>query len=256
MNYKTFKTKAIVIREKEIGEANKLFTLYTEDFGKINILAKGIRKSKAKLRGGFQLLNFVSLEFIKGKFFFIATDAILTDDFLGVKKEIKKFRFGVYICNVLDELIKGEEKDKRIWNLFFEVLCNLRLSSCPTCFKRIKIWKTDSLEFIVRCFEWNLFCFLGFEPELHCCVVCRKRIQQGKIYFSLMDGGVLCAECRNKKKEAKEISRDVIKILRLIIMQDEKVLRRLRISFECEKELKEISKGYIEHILEKEIFVV
>lgn len=256
MNYKTFKTKAIVIKEGEIGEADKLFTLYAESFGKITVLAKGIRKPKAKLRGGFQILNCISLEFIKGKNFFIATDAILTDDFLDVKKEIKKFRLGIYICNIIDSLIKGEEKDEKIWNLFFETLRDLRLAAPLPYFSKAKSWRTDSLEFIARYFEWNLLCFLGFKPELYHCVSCRKKIRQGRIYFSLNDGGLLCASCRGKYKETREISRDIIKILRLIIARDEKVLKKLKINSLHEKELKEISKGYIEHILEEEIFVV
>ena len=271
MNYKTFKTNAVVIREEETGEANKILFLYTENFGRIKVLAKGIRKIKAKLKGGFQVLNYISLEFIQGKNFFIATDAILRDGFLNIKKGIKEFRSSIYICSVLDKLIKGEERDERIWNLFFETLHNLqficpssgyshqaarRRVVCSSDFSWPKPWRADNLQFIIRYFEWNLFCLLGFEPELYHCASCQNKIQQGKFYFSLKEGGILCAECWDKDKEAKEVSRDVIKILRLIILQDKKILGKLKISSQHEKELKEISKAYLEYISEEEIFVV
>lgn len=244
MEYTTFKTDAIVIREQEIGEADKLFTLYTEKFGKIEVLGKGIRKIKAKLKGGLQILNYISLEFVKGKNFFIATDAVLKDDFFEMKKEIKTFRMGLYICALLSNLIKGEEKDEKIWKLSVETLNNLQ----PT---------VDILYLALRYFEWNILSYMGFRPELYHCIFCRGKVRNGKFHFSAKGGGLVCKECyeRNVKDNLKKISSDTIKILRLVLSLNKNILKRLRIEKFQEKELKEISKYFLEYTLEKEIFI-
>lgn len=276
MEYQTLKTKAVVLSEKDIGEADKLFTLYAENFGKIEVLGKSIRKIKAKLRGALQILNYTFLEFIQGKNFFIATDAILEENFKELKKDIKKYRLALYLCQLIDKLVKGQERDEKIWKLLLETLNDLQ----PTTYNRRlttddfkgKILNSHwvSLQLIVRYFEWNLLSLLGFEPELYHCVLCRERISQGKFYFSAKEGGVVCEKCSSgitklpienfhktqEKNEAKEISRDAIKILRVIILQDKDLLGRLKISQERERELKELSKYYLSYILEEEIFVV
>ena len=256
MEYKTFKTEAIIIKEKEFSEADKLFTVFTRRYGRIEILAKSIRKIKAKLQGGLQLLNYLSLEFVKGRSFNIATDAIIKNEFLSLKSSPLKFRAALYVSDLLDKLVKGEEKDDRIWHLLLETLSNLQLTTC-------------NLQLVLRYFEWNLLSYLGFKPELYFCVHCQEKIQKGKVFFSVKDGGVLCQGCK-KKYEAKsnksfkgeitpgieEISKDAIKILRLIITQNQIILKRLKMTPALLQELKKISKLFLQYIAEEELYVV
>lgn len=243
MEYQTLKTKAIVLSEKEFGEADKLFSVYTENFGKIEVLGKGIRKNKAKLKGALQPLNYISLEFVEGKNFLIATDAILEENFEELKKEIKKYRLALYLCQLVDKLVKGEERDAKIWQLLLETLNELKLTD-------------NKNELIIRYFEWNLLSLLGFEPELYHCTLCQERISKGKFYFSAREGGIICEKCKEKAKEHREISRDAIKILRVIIMQDKSLFKKLKINPIQQRELKELFKYYLPYFLEEDIFVV
>lgn len=241
MLHPLIKTEGIVISEKEFGENDKIFTLFTKEFGKIEVLGKAIRKSKAKLRFGLQILNHISLEFVRGKNFNIATDVFIKNFFLKTKEDFLFFRSSFYLVSLLDKLISGEEKDERIWNLLIETLFSLEN-------------KENKLN--ARYFEWNLLKFLGFEPELYYCVLCQKKIKEGKIYFFAKGGGLLCQDCYFKKERGKEVSRDFVKILRLIINEDKETLRKLKIVEEQKRELKEISAYYLSHILEEKIFVI
>lgn len=248
MEYQTIKTDAIILKEKEIGEADKIFTLYSQAFGKFEVMGKGIRKTKAKLKFGFQGLNNISLEFVRGKNFFIATDVFLKNGFWPLKKEIKKYRAGLYVCNIVDRLISGEEKDKKIWELLFETLEKIN-----------QLEKLSyQLSITVRYFEWNLLSFLGFEPELYHCLICQKKLSEGRFYFSAKEGGIVCEKCNAKISQSKniEISRDAIKVLRLIVLREKKIINRLRINKDQERELKNLSKYYLSWVLEEEIFVL
>ena len=261
MKYETQKTEAIVLFEKEMGEADKLFILYTKEFGKIEVLGKSVRRARAKLRGGLQSLNYISLEFVEGKNFFIATDAVLKEDFSNIKSDHKRYRAALYACRLLDELTK-EEGDRNVWKLINMTLKDLNeLENINSRFA-----------LILRFFEWNLLSFLGFKPELYSCILCEEKIKLGKFFFSLVDGGIVCEKCFKaaELKEAKarqfavefespllaRISRDAIKILRLAVGKNREVILRLKINEDQEKELKDVSKKYIEYILEEEIFVV
>lgn len=241
MFHPLIKTEGVVILEKELGENDKVFTFFTKDFGKIEVLGKGIRKSTAKLRYGLQILNYVSIEFVKGKNFNIATDVFIKNFFSKIKEDFLFFRYSLYIVSLLEKLINGEEKDEKIWNLLIKTLFSFEK-------------KEDKIT--TRYFEWNLLKYLGFEPELYYCVFCQRKIKEGKIYFFAKGGGLVCESCHLKFKKGLEVSRDFVKILRLIIHEDEEILKKLKITEEQKRELKELSRYYISRILEEKIFVI
>ncbi|MFH0987293.1 MAG: DNA repair protein RecO [Patescibacteria group bacterium] len=250
MEYKTFKSEAIVIREKDFAEQDKFFTVFAREYGKMGVLAKSVRKIDAKLRAGLQLLNYVSLEFVRGKNFNIATDAIVKDEFLKSKSSPSRFRDSLYICNILDNLIKGEEADEKTWKLLLESLRDLEAHSNRFIF--------------IHYFEWNLVSALGFKPELYFCLGCQERIKKGRFFFSIKDGGIFCGDCLKKKNLSRkkmlsldkipgtqEISKDAIKTLRLITEQNKEVLERLKIHPPLLKELKDLSKSFLSYIAEQ-----
>lgn len=45
---KLFDCRGIIINKRDFGEADRYITIFTENFGKISVLLKGIRKSKTR----------------------------------------------------------------------------------------------------------------------------------------------------------------------------------------------------------------
>ncbi len=238
-----YSTEGIVIKEEDYGEADRFFTILTKDYGKIRVMAKGIRKIKAKLRSGLQVLSQIYLEFVQGKYFYTAIEAISLDDFKIIKDNPEKLKSAFYVLFILDKLIR-EGKDDRIWLLASKIL------------KKIEEEKISGpkLDLLLRYFEWNLFDILGYHPELYKCQVCRKKLKEEKLYFSARGGGALCGICRKKDKESEEIDINTLKILRLILGRKKEILEKLKPG--PEKGLKKISSQYLEHILEEKINVV
>jgi len=76
-----YRTRGIILKEANRGEADRLFILYTKDFGKIEILGKGIRRINSKLRPGISFPSLSEIEFIQGKRYKTLTDASLLADF-------------------------------------------------------------------------------------------------------------------------------------------------------------------------------
>lgn len=64
---KTLSSHAIILRRIDYGEADRIITLLTSDYGKLQVIAKGVRKAKSKLAGGIELFSVSEVHFIKGK---------------------------------------------------------------------------------------------------------------------------------------------------------------------------------------------
>lgn len=60
-------TNAIVLARINFGEADKIITVITSDYGKVRLLARGVRKIKSKLAGGIELFCVTTFTLIKGK---------------------------------------------------------------------------------------------------------------------------------------------------------------------------------------------
>jgi len=233
-----YQTQGFILTKNTQGEADQVLTVYTKDFGKLNILGKAIRKIKSKLRAGAELFYLSEIEFIQGKTNKTLTDAVSMERFKNIRKDLEKLKIAYQITEVADNLIRGEEKDQKIFNLLNEV------------FKKLNTWELNGSRtgldpLIYYYFLWNLLSLLGYQIDLYNCVLCQKKLLPQKLHFSLKEGGIICLECFEKVKKGEEISPDVIKILRLFLKKDWQVLSKLKIAEPYRKSLKLVSESYL-----------
>jgi len=237
------RSQGLILRKTDRGEANQLFTVYTKDYGKLEILGKAIRKIKSKLRSGADLFYLSDIEFIQGKTHKTLTDAILIDKFSQIREKSEKLIIGNKIAEILDSLTGIEERDERIWSLLlktFRTLNNLKLS-------------IENSQLIYHYFLWKLLTISGYKPELHHCPVCQKKLIPGLLFFNPQEGGVICNNCLKKVKTGEKISPENIKILRFIIAKDWQAISRLKISEKELELLKEISDLYLPYVAKPDI---
>jgi len=231
-----YRTHGFIIKKTDRGETNQLFTIYTKEFGKLEILGKAIRKIKSKLRGGAELFYLSDIEFIQGKTNKTLTDTILIESFVNIRKDLEKLALAHKISETLDDLIKGQEPDKEIWQLLSETFEKLN---------------KEKIGIIYYYFLWNFFSILGYQPELYRCSRCQEKLVPSIFYFGLDLGGVVCHRCVEEPKKSQAVSQDVIKVLRLLLKRDWRVLSRLKIEANSQKLLKKISENYLSEILDK-----
>jgi DNA repair protein RecO (recombination protein O) len=64
---KQISTQAVILRRTDYGEADRILTLLTPDYGKLSLIAKGVRRIKSKLAGGIELFSVSDISFIRGR---------------------------------------------------------------------------------------------------------------------------------------------------------------------------------------------
>lgn len=234
-----YRTQGLVFKKEDRGEADRLFTVYTKEFGKLEILGKSIRKISSKLRAGMELFSLSEIEFIQGRTFKTLTDAILNEEFENLNKNLEVLKTASRISYLSDELMTRPENDEKIWELLIKTFqrlnhCSRAGNSCPK---------------VYYYFFWNFVSVLGYQPELYKCLDCRKKIVLGKNYFNSEQGGIICGNCLKGGEKNKEIDSDAIKTLRLIIKRNWKILSKIKFKPEELKVLENISNDYFLHIL-------
>ncbi len=229
-----YQTRGLALKKEVRGEADQIFTFYTEDFGKIKILGKSIRKIKSKLKGGIKLFSLSDIEFIQGKIYKTLTDAVVIKNFKNTRENLEKFEIACQIIKITDDLIKREEKDKEIWDLLRDVFG--RLNDCSLLAARCSL--------IYYYFFWNLLSILGYQINLYKCAFCGKKLIPQQIYLE-PGGGIICFNCFGRVKKGSKISPEIIKIIRLFLKKDWQTILKLKITNNYEKLLRSISEEYL-----------
>ena len=231
-----YKTQGIIIKKDDWKETDRFFTVYTKDFGKINVLGRGIRKIASKLRSGMEVFYYSEIEFIQRKNYKTLVGAVLIDKFEGIRIDLKKAIVAYKILRIFEDLIQGQEKDEKTWALLLDSLKGLN--------------DQEDYEIVYYYFFWNLLSLLGHTTNLSRCSICRNKLEYKKNYFNLKDGGIVCPNCFKKGLGWKEISPDLIKILR-ILLKDKKMVFNLKINQNQINLLKELSQDYLSSFTNK-----
>lgn len=93
-----FRTKAIILRRIDYGEADKILNLLTPDHGKVSAIAKGVRRGKSKLAGGLELFSVCDVTLLSGKTdMYTLTSARIETFYRSILKDYDRLQLG-YVC--------------------------------------------------------------------------------------------------------------------------------------------------------------
>ena len=226
-----YRTAGFVFKKEDKFESDRNFSVFTKDFGRVEVLGKSIRKINSKLRGGIEIFSFSEIEFVQGKIRKTLTDAVPEKKFSNIYTP-EKLKISYTISAVLDDFLKGEEKDEKIMNLIVDV------------FNKLEDHKKEDCNIVYHYFFWNFISLLGYEPELSNCPVCQQKLNPYNLYFSNKEGGVICRGCYASRKDSVKIKSDIVKIIRLILRKDFDILSRLKIEKNIIDTLNKISENY------------
>ena len=117
----TYQTSAFVLKREDIFEADRLYYLYTEDFGKIRTIAGSVRKNSAKLTGHLEPFSLIWVELMakKGGDLFITT-ALSEINILGGNTSPNQIALFTKMSDFILKMLKGQEKDEAMWNFIIE----------------------------------------------------------------------------------------------------------------------------------------
>ena len=234
-----YKTEAVIIRKTKSGEADRILTLYTPEYGKIDVFAKGIRRPKSKLAGHLELLTYSQINLARGRNLDTVIGAQTIDSFLNLKNDLMLTSSGLYAAELINQFSVAHVSSQQLFNLFLETLARLA--------------KAESPDLTLRYFELHLLDLAGYRPQLQECVACKETLKPIENAFCPGSGGILCPNCKFEQPSAFPISVDALKVLRLFQKSSFEVVSRLKIGADLGQELKVCLAAYIRYLLEREV---
>jgi len=120
-----FATKAIVLNKKPLLDNNLLLTLFSENLGKINVFAFGIRKITSRRLSYFQIANFLKVIVEKKEERFIVKEVALISAFYSIKEDKAKWEYLYQFFYILNKILPENVKDEKNFFLTLDFLISL-----------------------------------------------------------------------------------------------------------------------------------
>ncbi len=226
-----FTTEALVIKEMNVGESDRLVTLFTRDYGIIRAFASGAKSIKSKKGAATALLTYSSFTILKKKDTYKIYEATPIRLFFGAGSDIEVLSLAQYFCELSGVLVSSGVPDGEFLRLILNSLHFLtKEKRYPPLIKAITELRASALS--------------GFMPDLVACDGCGK-FEDDIMYFDISGGRLLCGDCKIEGARLIPIDRTILTSLRHIVYSEFKKLYSFTIPNESAKRLSDITGEYI-----------
>jgi DNA repair protein RecO (recombination protein O) len=236
---RSYQTEAIIIKKTKLGEADRILTLYTPLRGKIQGVAKGVRRPRSKLSGHLELLTHSQVWFARGRNIDTITGCQTINGFLELKSSLELTSAALYTTELVNLFTAEHIENESLFRLLLETMERLAAD-------------TDN-RLTLRYFELHLLDCVGYRPRLRQCTACRQPLAEVTNFFCPPSGGTLCPNCTAEQPLSFPVSVNALKVLRYLQENDYTAAGRLTVNQELEKELEGLMRNYLGYLLEREV---
>ena len=125
MKNKNYSTQGLVISRRNYKEADRILVVFTKTFGKIRLLAKGVRKPKSRKRGHLEVFSKIRFSATALPGLDLITEVETLKSFDLIRNDLRKVAVAYYFLEVTDKLTKEAEKQDNILDLLLGYISKL-----------------------------------------------------------------------------------------------------------------------------------
>ncbi|HPP75814.1 MAG TPA: DNA repair protein RecO [Armatimonadota bacterium] len=236
---RTYRATAIVLRRINIGETDRVVTLYTRERGKLSGIAKGARKHLSKLAGATELFTYGRYFLGVGRELDVITQAEVKESFPGIRRDLKRIAHATYISELVNSMVEEREANYDLFDTLLSSLYMLEGGVDP--------------EIVARHFELQMMSLMGYRPELDTCLRCDKQPSDEEIAFSPSLGGRVCGECGPLPDDVIYLSNDTLDVMRFLLSAEPQALKDLHLPPDVKEELFRAIRWYVRYRLDKDV---
>ena len=227
-----YSTDAIVLNNKKFSDSSLICNLYSKDYGKLSIIAKGVRKLKNLNGAILQPFNHIQLVYYYKSKRNIQTykEASIIQRYNDITNSYDK----IILSSVMLDIINYSSIEDNPCDIIFRLI-NKSL-------EKINSSNTNYIVYYFIFFNIQLLIYLGYKPLIEKCYNCNQRLKNG--FFNYTSGQLECLKCANSKIELNSNS------IRLINLFFNTHIDKIKQLFKLdEQSLNNINKYFFHYIL-------
>ena len=192
------KANALVLRTTDWSESSRIATLWTREFGKLRVLAKGGRRLKSNFDNALDLLTLCGIVFLRKSSggLDLLTEAQVVQRFPRLRTDLAALYAAYYVAELLGDGTQDYDPHPLLFDEALDTLRTLGGADEPAAATGARVAR----------FEMVLLRELGYSPVLDHCGGCGGTLQENELAFSCAANGVLCRRCRGGQGDSRPLS--------------------------------------------------
>ena len=240
MGSRTYRAEAIVLKTLDLGEADRILTLLTRHFGKVRVVAKGIRRPTSRLSGHAETLAHATFQLARGRELDVLTGAESKATYRSLREDLDRIAAGWYVAELTDRFTADHAPAAPTFDLLETALRHLDAGYAPAL--------------VCRWFDLHLLDRAGFRPELAACARCTGALKEIANGWSPLEGGVVCDGCIDRSTVGMPaLSVRALKSFRYLLVSDFEAAVMLRVEAALERELERHLRAFLQYVLDRDI---
>jgi DNA repair protein RecO (recombination protein O) len=196
------KAVGLVVRTTDWSETSRIATIWTREFGKVRVLAKGGRRLKSNFEVALDLLTVCSIVLLRKSSggLDLLTEARAEERFNGLRTNLRALNAGYYVAELLGDGTQDYDPHPALFEFSLDSLRKLAAGG--------------NVLGLVSAYELGWLGELGLRPVLDRCAACQTaQPPAGRLTFSAIAGGLVCADCAPAQRDRRSISRAALDTL-------------------------------------------
>lgn len=236
---RTYRANAIVLKRVNIGETDRVVTLYTREKGKLSAVAKGARRAASKLAAATEPFNYGRYFVAVGKDLDVITQAEGLHSFHTIRSDLDRIAYATYLLELTNALVEEREANYELFDTLLSALYLLENEIDP--------------RIVARYFDLQIMSLTGYRPELDVCLRCGATPKSEGIAFSPTLGGRACDECGPLPNDVIYLSGESVGAMRLLLRADARQVAQMNISNPIKDEISEAIRWYVRYRLDRDL---
>jgi DNA repair protein RecO (recombination protein O) len=219
-----YRTRAVVVSRRALGEQDRLVEFYSRDHGKVRGVAKSARRPRSRFVAALEPLTLGELVFFDtGRRELVRVDHFdIVRPFVAVREDLGRLGRGAWMCETLSRLSADRDPHPALFGLLVRSLRGLEGAVAP--------------DRVALCFAARALDLLGHRPRLDRCLECGRVFPFPGAALDTEAGGLVCGACGAGDQALPISGPAVITLARLRALRWEESLA-LGLRAEIEREL-------------------
>lgn len=203
---RTYQARGIVLKGMPLGEADRLVTILTPEYGLIRAVVPGARKAKSRLRGRSELFVVNDLLIVKGRSLDKVIQADTQESYPGLSRDAGKLAAGQYLAEIVLCLALSEQSQTELYELLNEHLRRLESLEITSAHQLLYAYLAHAV--------FHFLAIAGIAPQIYQCCQTRQgltanfTVPHWRVGFSFEAGGLIDSYSREASQEKKSPDQD------------------------------------------------
>ncbi len=179
------------MRGRQLGEADRILTLFTRERGKLDAVAKGVRRTRSHFGGRLEFGNECDFVLHRGR----SLDVVVSAEILRAPwarlVEPERYAAASVVAEIIDAFCEPDLALADVYGLLAGAIAAIAAAADP--------------QGLLPRFELRLLEMLGLAPPLETCVQCGSALGEGSAWLDAAAGGLIDAACRERWRDLPEL---------------------------------------------------